>query len=60
MQSVVLQGKKLGKAVYLFSVDKEGGKVVHYNHVPEAFRAKGLDGRTWAGKVADVLGGKVR
>jgi len=58
LQSVVLQGKKLGKAVYLFSVDTKGGKVVHVNHVPETFRSKGLDGRTWASKVSEVLGGK--
>jgi len=58
LQSVVLQGKKLGKAIYLFSVDTEGGKVVHVNHVPESFKSKGLDGRTWASKVSDILGGK--
>jgi len=44
--------------VYLFSVDPEGGKVVHVNHVPEAFKSKGLDGRAWASKVAEILGGK--
>jgi alanyl-tRNA synthetase len=56
---VILQGKKLGKLVYVFSVDHEGGKVAHCNYVPEQARAKGLDGRTWASKVTDILGGKV-
>lgn len=45
--------------MYVFSVDHEGGKVAHVNHVPERVRAKGVDARTWASKVADVLGGKV-
>jgi alanyl-tRNA synthetase len=60
LQSVVLQGKKLEKAVYLFSIDTEGNKVVHVNHSPANFRSKGLDARIWASKVAEVLGGKVR
>lgn len=53
------QGKKLGKAVYVMSIDKEGGKVAHVNHLPASMQVKGLDARTWASKVADVLGGKV-
>jgi alanyl-tRNA synthetase len=56
--NVITHGKKLGKAVYVFSVDHEGNKVAHGNHVPVASKAKGLDGRTWASKVSDVLGGK--
>jgi alanyl-tRNA synthetase len=59
LQAVVLQAKKLGKAVYVFSVDSEGGKVIHVNHVPESLRAKGLDARSWATSVTEVLGGKV-
>lgn len=42
----------------MFSVDLEGNKVAHANHVPVVSRAKGLDARTWASKVSDVLGGK--
>ena len=60
LQAVVLQAKKLGKAVYVFSVDSEGGKVIHVNHVPEFLRSKGFDARTWAARVAETLGGKVR
>lgn len=59
LQNVVAQGKKLGKAVYVFSVSVEGSKVAHANYVPEEVRAKGFDARTWASKVTDVLGGKV-
>ena len=60
LQNVVAQGKKLGKAVYVFSVNAEGGKVAHANYVPEDVRANGFDARTWASKVTEVLGGKVR
>lgn len=59
LQNVVLQGRKLGKAVYVFSVDEEGGKVGHVNHVPPFLKEKGADARTWASKVGEVLGGKV-
>lgn len=52
------QGRKLGKAVYVLSIDKDGGKVAHVNYVPAAMQIKGLDARTWASKVAEILGGK--
>jgi len=58
MQAVVQHAKKLGKAAYIFSVDSEGSKVVHVNHVPDAIRSKGLDARSWAASVSEVLGGK--
>lgn len=59
LQAVVLQAKKLGKAVYVFSVDSEGGRVIHVNHLPESLRSKGFDARTWAVRVTEILGGKV-
>jgi hypothetical protein len=59
LQSVVAQGKKLGKAVYVFSADVSSGKVAHVNYVPPSMKAKGADARTWATKVTEVLGGKV-
>ena len=59
MQSVIAQAKKLGKSVYLFSIDSEQGKVAHVNFVAEDAKAKGLDGRTWANAISEVLGGKV-
>lgn len=58
LQSVVLQGRKLGKTVYVFSVDHEQGKVAHVNFVADDAKAKGLDGRTWANAVSEILGGK--
>ncbi|KAG2122086.1 tRNA synthetases class II (A)-domain-containing protein [Suillus cothurnatus] len=58
LQNVVMQGKKLGKTVYVFSVDAEGGKVAHANYVSESARSRGLDARTWASKVSEILGGK--
>ncbi|KAH9972402.1 tRNA synthetases class II (A)-domain-containing protein [Lactifluus volemus] len=58
LQAVVLQAKKLNKAIYVFSVDSEGGKVIHVNHVPESVRSRGLDARQWAARVTEVLGGK--
>lgn len=60
LQAVVLQAKKLSKAVYVFSVDSEGGKIIHVNHVPESLRSNGFDARTWAARVTETLGGKVR
>lgn len=59
LQSVVLQAKKLGKSVYLFSVDTEQGKVAHVNFVADDAKARGLDARTWANPVVEILGGKV-
>ncbi|KAG5349893.1 hypothetical protein C0989_001379 [Termitomyces sp. Mn162] len=58
-QSVVAQGKKLGKAVYVLSVDAEGGRIAHVNYVPPALKEKGLDARTWANRVTEIIGGKV-
>ena len=55
---MVALAKKLGKATYVLSVDTEAGKVAHANYVPEGMRKKGLDARTWAAKVAEVVGGK--
>ena len=59
MQGVVLQAKKLGKSIYIFSADAQGGKVAHVNAVSDAAKAKGLDGREWAAAVVEILGGKV-
>lgn len=60
MQGVVLQAKKLGKSIYIFSADQSAGKVAHVNAVSEEAKAKGLDGREWASAVVEILGGKVR
>jgi len=57
LQSMVLQGKKLGKAIYVFS-DAGDGKVAHVNYVPDDWKKKGADARTWTAKVTEVLGGK--
>ena len=59
LQSVVLQAKKLGKSIYIFSADAANGKVAHVNAVSDAAKAKGLDGREWAAAVVEILGGKV-
>jgi len=59
LQSVVLQAKKLQKAIYVFSVDSEAGKVLHANYVPDTFKVTGLEARAWAARVADIVGGKV-
>ncbi|KAJ7045355.1 tRNA synthetases class II (A)-domain-containing protein [Mycena alexandri] len=58
LQNVASQGKKLGKAVYVFSADNDGSKVAHVNYVPPSMKAKGADARAWATKVSEVLGGK--
>jgi alanyl-tRNA synthetase len=54
-----MQAKKLGKAMYVFSVDNAGAKVAHVNYVPPDLKAKGVDAKTWAAKITAVLGGKV-
>ena len=59
MQGVVLQAKKLGKSIYIFSADAQAGKVAHVNAVSEAAKAKGVDGREWAAVTVEILGGKV-
>ena len=58
LQGLVAQGRKLGKALYVFSVDSEGGKVVHVNFVPSSLKSKGLDARQWAAKVSEIVGGR--
>jgi alanyl-tRNA synthetase len=60
MQSILNQGKTLGKAVYILSVDEHAGKVTHGNYLPPGLSAQGFDARSWASSVADVVGGKVR
>jgi alanyl-tRNA synthetase len=59
LQAVVLVGKKLGKSVYVMSADEDAGKVAHVNFVADDLRTRGLDGRVWANKVSEILGGKV-
>ena len=58
LQALVAQGRKLGKALYVFSVDAENGKVVHVNFVPPSLKSKGLDARQWATKISETVGGK--
>lgn len=58
LQNVVAEGRKKGKAVYVFSVDLEGGKVAHANHLPEACQSEGFHAQIWASKVTEILGGK--
>ncbi|PAV18417.1 tRNA synthetase class II [Pyrrhoderma noxium] len=58
VQAIVAAAKKAGKASYVLSVDKEGGKVVHANHVPEPYRSAAFNAKTWAASISDVLGGK--
>lgn len=55
----MLQARKLGKSIYVFSVDSEQGKVSHVNHVADDAKARGIDGREWANSVVAVLGGRV-
>ncbi|KIK03536.1 hypothetical protein K443DRAFT_676709 [Laccaria amethystina LaAM-08-1] len=58
LQAVISQGRKLQKAVYVFSTDPESNTVAHVNYVPPEFKTKGADARTWASKVVGILGGK--
>lgn len=58
IQSILNQGKSLGKAVYILSVDEHAGKVTHGNYLPVGLVVEGFDARSWASSVAEVLGGK--
>ncbi|EPQ57417.1 hypothetical protein GLOTRDRAFT_110560 [Gloeophyllum trabeum ATCC 11539] len=58
LQNVVANARKLNKAVYVFSRDAEGTRVVHANFVSEAAKSRGIDGRKWATAVSEVIGGK--
>ncbi|KAJ4468279.1 tRNA synthetases class II (A)-domain-containing protein [Lentinula aciculospora] len=58
LQSIILQGRKMAKAIYVFSIDSESGKLAHVNFVPPSITAKGADARSWAAKVTDIIGGK--
>ncbi|KAF9481569.1 hypothetical protein BDN70DRAFT_876232 [Pholiota conissans] len=58
LQSLISQAKQLSKSVYVFSVDTENKKVAHANYVSPSLKTKGVDARTWAAKVTDILGGK--
>jgi alanyl-tRNA synthetase len=54
-----MQGKTVNKPIYVFSIDFEQGKVLHINYLPKGLGLKEFDARTWATRVAEVLGGKV-
>jgi alanyl-tRNA synthetase len=59
LASALLYGRNNGKAVYVFSVDREGGKVAHSNFVPkEILSQKKIDGKKWLGAVSQIVGGK--
>jgi len=53
-------GKANNKSVYLFSIDRNAGKVAHVNFVPqELVKSKKLDAKIWLEEANKVLGGKV-
>ena len=58
VQAILAQAKKLNKAAYIFSVDSDGEKVVHANHVPQLFRKDGFDAKAWANAVSEIVQGK--
>ncbi|KAG8809492.1 Alanine--tRNA ligase, partial [Serendipita sp. 399] len=58
LQSILSQGKMLGKPVYVLSIDAEAGKVIHGNYLPPSAASSGFDARSWASSVAEVIGGK--
>ncbi|KAJ3768728.1 tRNA synthetases class II (A)-domain-containing protein [Lentinula raphanica] len=58
LQSIASQARKMAKAIYVFSIDFESGKVIHVNFIPPSIVSKGADARTWAAKVTDLIGGR--
>lgn len=59
LQAIATQAKAAGKAMYIFSIDSEEGKVVHVNYLPKSLISKEFDARIWASRVTAILGGKV-
>ncbi|KAH7097232.1 tRNA synthetases class II (A)-domain-containing protein [Auriculariales sp. MPI-PUGE-AT-0066] len=60
LQTLLNEGKKLGKPVYVFAVDGSGDapKIAHAAFVPPGLISPNFDARTWAAEVAEVLGGR--
>ncbi|KAG9036604.1 Alanine--tRNA ligase [Tulasnella sp. JGI-2019a] len=58
VQSLLAEVKKLDKSAYLFSVDKQAGKISHANIMSPSVRSKAFDAKIWATSVSEVVGGK--
>ncbi|KAJ3931584.1 MAG: tRNA synthetases class II (A)-domain-containing protein [Lentinula lateritia] len=58
LQNIALQGRKTDKAIYVFSIDSENGKLAHVNYIPPLIVGRGADARVWSENVTDVIGGK--
>ena len=58
LQSVVQQGRKLGKTIYVVSPDRANARIAHINFVSETAKAKGLDANQWGATVTGLIGGK--
>ncbi|PPQ74039.1 hypothetical protein CVT26_006942 [Gymnopilus dilepis] len=52
------KAKQLDKSIYVFTVDVVNQKVAHANYVSPPLKSQGVDARTWASKVTEILGGK--
>lgn len=60
MKAAVDFGKNASKAIYVFSVDRDAGKVAHVNFVPQDLvKSKKLDAKAWLEEANKVLGGRV-
>lgn len=60
MQTLLNEGKKLNKPVYVFAIDSSGDapKVAHAAFVPPELISPTFDARIWANEVSEVLGGR--
>lgn len=50
--------KQYQRAAYLFSVDKEDGKVLHYNLLPKTDVSKQFNAKEWINAIAKIVGGR--
>ncbi|KAJ6589130.1 tRNA synthetases class II (A)-domain-containing protein [Mycena capillaripes] len=57
LREVISRAENLDKALYLFSVDESGTKVVHANWIPSRLRNSSLGGKKWMEGVTAVIGG---
>jgi alanyl-tRNA synthetase len=50
--------KQYQRAAYLFTVDKEEGKVVHMNTLPKSDVSKTFNAKEWMSAISSIVGGR--
>ena len=50
--------KQYQRAAYLFTVDKDEGKVIHMNTLPKSDVSKAFNGKEWISAISAIVGGR--